>query len=194
MESPKAKLWLGARASELSAQAHWYPDPKRRRLPGSWAICAGGESCGCVLLSRRESAAAERMGYWELGEGAVGVEEVKQAEPAYRACVCLLCVRRRSCSDKCGLGKLYPHPSVCVFRVGTVSSGLSACPHYMSDLGSAVGSLEASFAPPVPSSHNNCLIKLGGIDTKCRVPPTPVPLFSKKRLRFSRLVPLPKPP
>ena len=105
----------------------------------------------------------------------------------------LLCVRRRPCSDKCGLGKLYPHPSVCVSRVGTVSSGLSACPHYMSDPGSAVGSVEASFAPPVPSSHNNCLINVGGIDTKSRVPPTPVPLFSKKRLRLSRLAPFPRP-
>eukprot|EP00069_Balaena_mysticetus_P011657 bmy_21348T0 len=42
MESAKAEHWWGERTSELSAPAHCFPDLKRRRLPGSRAVCAGG--------------------------------------------------------------------------------------------------------------------------------------------------------
>lgn len=83
----KAEHWLDAQASDTFAQARSFSDLQRRRLPGSWALCARGEGCGFVSSRCRVSVAAVRKRPWELGGGAVVVERGDAALPASE-CVC----------------------------------------------------------------------------------------------------------
>jgi hypothetical protein len=127
----------------------------------------------CGLEEPSERRAVQTRGHWRREGGSVGAERVTWAEPTCRVCVAtsrLAEVRIQSCPPRCvrvlrgcrhcyqlshGVHPLYVRSCIFKLEVWGSSCSLSA-----------------------PSDHNGCLVNVGGMDTKCRVPPPPVPLSS----------------